>query len=180
MSDTTINLVATLVLAGCAVLSVIVLVGSTIWSIKATRRTTDSNKRNIRLQAISQALNEYGSVEMGRRITMLYDSFKCAKKRAETIASFDYLWETEDRSKVDSDVDEARRCVAWYFTKIFILYKEDALTVSDIKEDYLATAEMIENILLDKIERLDRPERRGNPVYTFFRNLYSNQNEGTQ
>ena len=170
MSDSTMSiimLVATLVLAGSAIFSVIVA-----W------RTAGSAKKSIRLKAISELLGEYSSVEMAGYQTALHNAFE-GDKRKETIDSFKNLWEKGDRSKINPEVDKARRGVAWYFTKVFVLHKESVLTESDIREDYLAKAETINDILLDKVEPLDIPGR-GEKVYAFFRGLYTNKNEGRQ
>jgi len=152
--------------------STVVLAIAAIWSVVVAKRAADSVKGSIRLNAILQALDEYSSVVMGGHIAKLYAAFR-GNKGAETIGSFDYLWKTGDRSKVESDVDEARRSVAWYFTKIFILYKERILTENDIRENDLAKADIVEDILLSKVERLDKPDRRGKETYAFFRDLYA-------
>lgn len=166
-----IMLIATVVLAGCAVLSVFIARDS----VRAMKGTTDSAERNIKLQAISQVLDEYSSVEMSGYITKLYDAFQGAKA-SETIDIFKNAWETKDFSKVDKDVNNARRRVAWYFAKVYSLYKAGILKKRDIKEYYLATPEIIKEILLDKVEQIEKPDR-GKEVYGFFRGLYPKKNE---
>jgi len=167
-------LVATIVLAVAAVLSARAARDSARTMKDTAASTAHSTERNIKLQAVSQALNEYSSAEMGSSISTLHDSFR-GNRAEETIDSFKNAWKTGDFSEVDTQVDKARRYVAWYFTKVYNLYKADVLKKSDIKD--LTTEEQIKDILLDKIERIEKPGR-GKHMYDFFRDFYPNKNEG--
>ncbi len=139
--------------------------------------TAASTERNIKLKAMSQVLKEYSSDDMGGHIAKLYEAFRGDIAR-ETIACFENAWNTKDFSIVDPQLNNARRRVAWYFTKIHSLCKVNALDESDVME--LTTEEQINDILLGKVEQIDKPIRRGKGVYTFFRNLYPDKNVGKE
>lgn len=165
MEDSIITVVTTLVLAVSAVASVIVAACA-----------AHSFRRSIKLQAKSQVLKEYSSVAMGKHISNLYAAFLDDKRKEEMIACFDSAWETKDFSNVDKEVNDARRRIAWYFTKMHSLYESGMLKKSDVKG--LTEERQIHEFLLCKVRRLDRPDRRCNKVYAFFKELYPYKNDG--
>ena len=150
-------------------------------SAKAAEDSAKSMKDNIELQAKSQVLDEYSSVDMGNHIAELYEAFQNDNKAKETIACFQKAWRTKDFSEVHcqlKQVNNARRRVAWYYTKIYSLKKIKILNESDVKE--LATEEQVKKIMLGMVEKLDNPEREsGEEVYKFYRGLYPDNNEGS-
>ena len=150
-------------------------------SAKAAEDSAKSMKDNIELQAKSQVLDEYSSVDMGDHIAELYEAFQDENRARETIACFQKAWKTKDFSEVHSQlkqVNNARRRVAWHYTKIYSLKKIKILNESDVKE--LATEEQVKDIMLGMVEKIDKPNREsGKEVYTFFRTLYPDKNEGS-
>jgi len=140
--------------------------------ITATR-TQESTEKHFKVQAKAEVLKEYSSVRMGEHISKLYVAFLDDEKSKEMIAAFDRAWKSEDFSEVHKaykEVNDARRRVAWYFTKIHKLYVAGILRKSDVRE--LTDERAIEEILLAKVRPLDRPERREDETYLFFGDLY--------
>lgn len=150
----------------------------TVQTMKDTAISTATmTEKHFKLQVKSQVLNEYSSVEMGQHISKLYGSFR-GDGEEETIACFKNAWDTGDFSKVNAEVNEARRRVAWHFTKIYKLYKVAVLKKGEIKE--LTTEEQVKDIMLGMVGKIDKPNREsGKEVYTFFRTLYPDKNDGS-
>ena len=116
---------------------------------------------------------------MGGHISKLYEAFQDDNRAKETIDCFKKAWCTKDFSKVDPQVNIARRRVAWHFTKIYKLHKYAVLKECEIRE--LTTEEQVKNIMLGMVEKIDKPDREsGKEVYGFFRTLYSDKNKGTE
>ena len=180
MNDCLWQLVIPIIMAVVAILMFVVAIqlkSIANRSAKAAEDSAKSMKDNIELQAKSQVLNEYSSVDMGDHIAKLYEAFR-GNRATKTIACFKKAWKTEDFSEVDSQVNNARRRVAWHFTKIYSLYKIKILKESDVRE--LATEEQVKDIMLGMVEKIDKPNREsGKEVYTFFRTLYPDKNEGS-
>ncbi len=144
-------------------------------SAVAAEASAQRMKENIELQARSQVLNEYSDVDMGEHIAKLYEAFRDDSKAKETIDCFNNAWCSKNFSEVDTKVNNARRRVAWYFTKIHSLHKANMLKMSDVRE--LTTKEQVKDILLGMVEKIDKPKRRDNEVYAFFRALYPDENK---
>lgn len=153
-------------------ISTVILIAAVLlaWGAWGSAGAAKSTEKVVKSQAILQLLGEFSPIEMRGHIGELKGALQDDEEKREMIRKYEEAWRTGNFEEIPRRVENARRSLAWYFTKIHVLYKIGALTKDDIKE--FVKEHQVE--IYDFVELLDDPCRLKD-VGDFFRSLYLRQ-----